>query len=136
MSHQQHTSHGHDHHGHGHHAGQQAKGYGSSGHGHGHGHAAAADAALATDPVCGMAVDSAASKHRAEHGGQTFHFCWAGCRTKFVADPGRYLGGPDGAPLYRVASKSGELRGVHHDVGLLWTPRPLVVALLISLATR
>lgn len=38
--------------------------------------------------------------------------------------------GPDGAPRYRVASKSGELRGVHHDVGLLWTPRPLVVALL------
>ena len=38
--------------------------------------------------------------------------------------------GPDGEPLYRVASKSGELRGVHHDVGLLWTPRPLVVALL------
>ncbi|ANC72317.1 serine hydrolase [Deinococcus radiodurans] len=38
--------------------------------------------------------------------------------------------GPDGEPLYRVASKSGELRGVHHDVGLLWAPRPLVVALL------
>ncbi|MCP2015514.1 beta-lactamase class A [Deinococcus sp. HSC-46F16] len=36
----------------------------------------------------------------------------------------------DGEPLYRVASKSGELRGVHHDVGLLFTPRPLVVALL------
>lgn len=35
-----------------------------------------------------------------------------------------------GQPLYRVASKSGELMGVHHDVGLLWTPRPLVVALL------
>ncbi|MBZ9713967.1 class A beta-lactamase-related serine hydrolase [Deinococcus multiflagellatus] len=31
---------------------------------------------------------------------------------------------------YRVASKSGELLGVRHDVGLLWTPRPLVVALL------
>lgn len=38
--------------------------------------------------------------------------------------------GADGEPLYRVASKSGELRGVHHDVGLLFTPRPLVVALL------
>ncbi|WP_034408733.1 serine hydrolase [Deinococcus murrayi] len=35
-----------------------------------------------------------------------------------------------GVPLYRVASKSGELRGIHHDVGLLLTPRPLVVALL------
>jgi Cu+-exporting ATPase len=42
-----------------------------------------------------MAVDPAASKHRAEHGGQVFHFCSVGCRTKFVADPGRYLGGQD-----------------------------------------
>lgn len=38
--------------------------------------------------------------------------------------------GADGEPLYRVASKSGELGGVHHDVGLLFTPRPLAVALL------
>lgn len=36
----------------------------------------------------------------------------------------------DGELLYDVASKSGELLGVHHDVGLLSTPRPLVVALL------
>lgn len=36
----------------------------------------------------------------------------------------------DGELLYRVASKSGELRGVHHDVGVLLTPHPLVVALL------
>ncbi|MEF2276847.1 serine hydrolase [Deinococcus sp. YIM 134068] len=38
--------------------------------------------------------------------------------------------GAGGDPLYRVASKSGELAGVHHDVGMLFTPRPLVVALL------
>lgn len=38
--------------------------------------------------------------------------------------------GAGGDPLYRVASKSGELAGVHHDVGVLFTPRPLVVALL------
>lgn len=36
----------------------------------------------------------------------------------------------NGQPLYRLASKSGELDGVHHDVGILYTPRPLVVALL------
>ena len=74
---------------------QHGKGHGSSS--HGHGHAAAAGAALAADPVCGMRVDPATSKHRAEHGGQTFHFCSAGCRTKFLADPGRYLGGRDDA---------------------------------------
>jgi Cu+-exporting ATPase len=46
---------------------------------------------LARDPVCGMDVDPHASKYRAEHGGRTYHFCSAGCRTKFAADPMRYL---------------------------------------------
>jgi len=43
------------------------------------------------DPVCGMSVDPATSKHRFEHKGETFHFCSAGCRTKFEADPAKYL---------------------------------------------
>ncbi|MGE3404304.1 MAG: heavy metal translocating P-type ATPase [Vicinamibacterales bacterium] len=51
----------------------------------------------ATDPVCGMTVDPARTAHHAEHEGQTFHFCSAGCRTKFLADPVRYAG-PGGAP--------------------------------------
>jgi P-type Cu+ transporter len=53
---------------------------------------------LAKDPVCGMSVDPATAKHRAEHGGATFYFCSAGCRGKFVADPARYLQGPTDAP--------------------------------------
>ena len=48
------------------------------------------DACL-TDPVCGMMVDPATSRHRFEHAGNTFHFCCAGCRDKFAADPERYL---------------------------------------------
>ena len=43
------------------------------------------------DPVCGMQVDPAASKPRAEHGGVTYYFCCAGCREKFLADPAKYL---------------------------------------------
>ena len=35
-----------------------------------------------------------------------------------------------GEALYQSLSKSGELRGVHHDAGLLLLPRPLSVALL------
>ncbi len=51
-----------------------------------------ADAAnSAIDPVCGMSVDPATSPHRAEHHGQEQVFCSAGCRTKFIADPERYL---------------------------------------------
>jgi len=52
-----------------------------------------ADAAgdLVADPVCGMRVDPATSKHRFDHGGKIFHFCSASCRTRFAADPGNYL---------------------------------------------
>jgi Cu+-exporting ATPase len=56
---------------------------------HGHGHGPAATKVL--DPVCGMTVDPATSKHRFDHRGETFHFCSAGCRSKFAADPARYL---------------------------------------------
>jgi Cu+-exporting ATPase len=43
------------------------------------------------DPVCGMSVDPHTAKHRAEDGGRPYYFCSAGCRTKFLADPERYL---------------------------------------------
>jgi Cu+-exporting ATPase len=60
------------------------------------GHSHATDAP-AIDPVCGMTVDPRKTPHHAEHGGETFHFCSAGCRTKFIADPARYLA-PKTAP--------------------------------------
>ena len=46
---------------------------------------------LAKDPVCGMSVDPATARHRFEHDETTYYFCCDGCRTKFAADPGRYL---------------------------------------------
>src|SRR3954452_23065867 len=55
---------------------------------HAHDHGAAAKV---RDPVCGMTVDPATSKHRFDHHGETFHFCSAGCRAKFAADPAKYL---------------------------------------------
>ena len=55
-------------------------------------------AVTATDPVCGMSVDPATSPHHAEHAGQAYHFCSAGCRTRFAADPARYLAPRDEAP--------------------------------------
>ena len=48
--------------------------------------------ATVRDPVCGMTVDPETSSHRFDHDGKTFHFCSAGCRTKFIADPSAYLG--------------------------------------------
>src|SRR5450756_271054 len=44
------------------------------------------------DPVCGMTVDPHTAKHRAEHHGHSYYFCSAGCRSKFTADPQKYLG--------------------------------------------
>ncbi len=38
-----------------------------------------------------MSVDPATAAHKADHGGETFYFCAASCRTKFLADPSRYL---------------------------------------------
>lgn len=62
-----------------------------AGHGHHHAHDHGDEATTVHDPVCGMTVDPATSKHRFEHHGETFHFCSAGCRIKFAADPVRYL---------------------------------------------
>jgi P-type Cu+ transporter len=59
--------------------------------GHGHHHHHVAPKTGVRDPVCGMTVDPATSKHRFDHEGTTYHFCSAGCRTKFVADPAKYL---------------------------------------------
>jgi P-type Cu+ transporter len=65
---------------------------GHAGHDHPQHHDAAAEnQVLARDPVCGMSVNPATSKHHFEHGGETFHFCCAGCRAKFAADPQKYL---------------------------------------------
>jgi P-type Cu+ transporter len=43
------------------------------------------------DPVCGMAVDPHGAQRRHAHQGHTYYFCSAGCRTKFAADPEKYL---------------------------------------------
>ncbi|MEH2564635.1 heavy metal translocating P-type ATPase [Bradyrhizobium sp. AZCC 2289] len=71
---------------------------------HGHGDHHAHSHATARDPVCGMSVDPATGKHRFDYRDETFHFCSAGCRTKFADDPAAYLEGskpkadvPDGA---------------------------------------
>jgi Cu+-exporting ATPase len=63
-----------------------------AGHDHHHSHHhAPQDKQGVLDPVCGMTVNPETSKHRFEYHSQTFHFCSAGCRSKFAADPARYL---------------------------------------------
>ncbi|MDQ1349218.1 MAG: P-type Cu+ transporter [Acidobacteriota bacterium] len=45
------------------------------------------------DVVCGMTVDPATAKHRAEHAGQSYFFCSGSCKQKFEAQPEKFLGG-------------------------------------------
>jgi P-type Cu+ transporter len=60
----------------------------------------------ATDPVCGMAVDPATSRHRHRHDGREHVFCCAGCLNKFAADPQRYL---DKQPSAAPAASAGAI---------------------------
>jgi Cu+-exporting ATPase len=103
-------------HGHAHHDAHDHDHGTAGGHGHHHHHpaapaagghsccggAAAAEATQVLDPVCGMRVDPHTAKHRTEHDGRPYYFCSAGCRTKFEADPEKYLnkaGAPPPAPV-------------------------------------
>ena len=58
---------------------------------HHHHGALPAGADIAIDPVCGMSVDRQAGKPSLDHAGTTHVFCSVSCRTKFEADPGKYL---------------------------------------------
>jgi P-type Cu+ transporter len=78
-----------------------------------HDHAHPADAKpvagkVVRDPVCGMTVDPTAEKPTAEHGGNIYHFCSQGCRTKFLAAPESYLTATDpvcGMQVDRASAK-------------------------------
>jgi P-type Cu+ transporter len=66
---------------------------GAGGHSHDHHHQPATPVAGSViDPVCGMIVNPETSQHRSDFKGKTYHFCSAGCRTKFEAAPQQYLG--------------------------------------------
>jgi P-type Cu+ transporter len=91
-----HTAHGHQHGDVGHHGHDHD-------HHHHHGSPQGADTStLVIDPVCGMKVEPTTSKHHFDRGGTVFHFCSAGCREKFAADPAKYL-----APKQAVAVPAG-----------------------------
>jgi xanthine dehydrogenase accessory factor len=54
----------------------------------------------ATDPVCGMQVETAAAQEKgltAEHDGETYYFCGKGCMLDFKDDPERFFA-PDYKP--------------------------------------
>jgi xanthine dehydrogenase accessory factor len=48
-------------------------------------------AVFATDPVCGMTVDTQSSQHKAVYRDQAYWFCCSGCKSNFEKEPERYL---------------------------------------------
>ena len=56
-----------------------------------------------TDPVCGMTVDPAKGRGKAQYQGDTYYFCSPGCMHRFVSEPAKFL-----AHGYRPAHPSDE----------------------------
>ena len=86
----------------------------SASHGY-HGHASgagsggahgSADHAADRDPVCGMRVDPATPPHHAAHDGAPTTSARRLPRTKFLADPARYLGAADARPSARAGRRA------------------------------
>ena len=61
--------------------------------------------AKATDPVCGMTVETAKAKSSV-YQGRIYHFCSANCRDKFEAAPEQYAKG---------GATTEHSRETHHD---------------------
>src|SRR4051812_46152387 len=62
----------------------------------------------ATDPVCGMKVDSSQVRGKAKYHGESYFFCSPGCMHKFTADPAKYVpanGEPAGAATQAARKK-------------------------------
>jgi Cu+-exporting ATPase len=78
------------------------------------------------DPVCGMRVGDD-TRHRTQYDGRTVHFCSAGCRAKFEAEPARYAARLDAAPA-EAASCCGGARSAQDDASRAATAMPAAPA--------
>ncbi len=61
---------------------------------------------MAIDPVCGMSVEIATAQHTHAHEGRDYYFCAATCRTRFAADPQRFLDPEAKARAARTEAKA------------------------------
>ena len=45
---------------------------------------------MTRDPVCGMTIEEKSAAGTASYEGRTYHFCSAGCKSKFEKEPKKY----------------------------------------------
>ena len=75
-----------------------------------HIHTERSESVTAVDPVCGMKVDTATAKFRAQHDGKEYFFCSAGCLAKFQSSPETILSSPPkpmGSGLVSLGTRPG-----------------------------
>jgi len=71
---------------------------------------------LVKDPVCGMMIDPLSAKGgNTQHNGETFYFCNPKCKTKFEAEPLKYLS-PQAERLQKVDSEAVYTCPMHPEV--------------------
>lgn len=74
-------------------------------------------AQVVKDPVCGMEVDPDSTSHVSFYAGARHHFCSAGCKAKFDADPARYnVALAQDQARHHVAAKASTV-----PAGTIWT---------------
>jgi Cu+-exporting ATPase len=74
---------------------------------------------MANDPVCGMTVEPERAAATSTFAGKTIVFCSAGCKTKFDADPQRYLqpaASPPARSPHEADANGGYTCPMHPDV--------------------
>jgi P-type Cu+ transporter len=49
---------------------------------------------IVKDPICGMDIDTANSPLQTAYKGQTYHFCQAECKQKFLNNPKEFVTKP------------------------------------------
>src|SRR3974390_683819 len=65
-------------------------------------------AQLEKDPVCGMKVNPATTKHIHERAGKKYYFCCGHCVEKFKSDPEGYLSKPAAVGLVTLGMPAPE----------------------------
>jgi Cu+-exporting ATPase len=74
------------------------------------------------DPVCGMSVVPATATHHADYDGEAYFFCSAGCRVKFLADPGKYLAPHEAAhPPHHHRRRDGAPMSAPSGIDVIYT---------------